>query len=206
MRILRFLALFPLYVAGSGLLFLIVGLLLYGGDALLLWVSTVAVPWSLPEAWAWWQALHPSAVLQWGFRLTRPLLAAYQVSRAAGHLFESVSRGTSVLFCLLSWGLIVGGLVAAYLDVARALVELAITRQAAHATSILWPFARLGLLIVLLNAGVPVVAQLAGIDAPSTLERQTLTVAPIVLAMLVSCLGCLGQKAIGKEPPEEMSR
>jgi hypothetical protein len=188
------------------LLFLIFGLLLYGGDALFLWVSTVAVPWSLPESWLWWQALNPSAVLQWGGRLARPLVTAYQLSRSAGHLLETVILGTSVLFCLLSWGGIVCGRVAAYIDVARAFVGLAIKRQAGHATSILWPFARLGLLIVLLNEGVPIVAHLASNEAPSPLERHTLTAVPISLAMLVYLLGCIGRPSLEGALQAEVSR
>jgi hypothetical protein len=59
--------------------------------------------------------------------------------------------------------------------------------------------------VVLLNAGVPVVEPLAGIEAPSTLERHALTVAPIVLAMLVYFLGCIGQKSLREEPQKEMT-
>ena len=50
------------------------------------------------------------------------------------------------------------------------------------------------------------VEQLAGIEAPSTLERHTLTVAPIVLATLVSFLVGIGQKSLREEPQEEMAR
>jgi hypothetical protein len=203
----RFLLVLPLYAAGSVLLFVVLALLLSGGDALVLWLSLVAVPWRDLGHWSVWHTLDPSAVLQWGFRLTRPLLAAYESSRSAGQMFEALNLGALVLCCVLSWGFIVCGLVSASLDVVKALLRLFMTgRGRREWASILWPLARLGLLIVLLNAGVPMVEQLAGVEAPSTLERHTLTVAPIVLAMLVYCLGGIGQKSLGEEPQEEMAR
>jgi hypothetical protein len=189
------------------LLFVVLALLLSGGDALVRWLSLVAVPWRDLGHWSVWHALDPSAVWPWGFRLTRPWLAAYESSRSAGQMFEALNLGASVLCCVLSWGFIVCGLVSASLEVVKDLLRLFMTGRGRRAwASILWPFARLGLLIVLLDAGVPVVEQLAGIEAPSTLERQTLTVAPIVLAMLVYCLGCIGQKFLGEELQEEMAR
>jgi hypothetical protein len=117
--ILQFLLILSLYAAGSVLLFVVLALLLSGGDALELWLSLVAGPWRDLGHWSVWHALDPSAVLQWGFRLTRPLLAAYKLSRLAGQMFEALNLGVSVLCCLLSWGFIVRGLVSAFLDVVR---------------------------------------------------------------------------------------
>ena|SRR5215510_3152739 len=203
----RFLFLLPLSAAGSVLLFVVLARLLSGGDAVVLWLSLLAVPWRALGHWSVWHALDPPAVWPWGVRLTRPLRAAYASSRSAGQRFAALTLGASVLCCWLSWGVIVCGLVSASLYGVKALLRLLMTgRGRREGASILWPIARLGLLIVLLNAGVPVVEPLARIDAPSTLARQTLTVAPIVLAMLVSCLGGLGQQSLGEEPPEEMAR
>jgi hypothetical protein len=111
--IIQFLLILPLYAAGSLLLLVVPALLLYGGDALLLWLSLVAVPWRDLGHWSVWHALGPSAVLPWGFRLTGPLLAAYKLSRSAGQMFEALNLGVSVLCCLLSWGFIVCGLISA---------------------------------------------------------------------------------------------
>ena len=205
--ILRFLCLLPLYAAGSVLLFAVMALLLYGGDALILWLRLVAVPWRDLGPWSVWQALNPSAVWQWGFRLTRPLFAAYESNRSAGQLFEALNLGASVLLSLLAWGFIVCGLVSTYLGVVNGLLQRFMTGRGRRAgSSLLWPLARLGLLIVLLNAGVPVVEQLAGVDEPSTLERYVLATAPIVLAMLVSFISGDWQTLLRDEPHEEMSR
>src|SRR5215510_4592441 len=73
----RFLFLLPLSAAGSVLLFVVLARLLSGGDAVVLWLSLLAVPWRALGHWSVWHSLYPPAVWPWGVRLTRPLRAAY---------------------------------------------------------------------------------------------------------------------------------